>query len=90
MVDGKILIIVLYFHDLILTGDEKIIKYCKDDIAREFEMKDMEVLNYFLGLEIWKRDGELFVSQGNNSKDILRKFQYMKGNKPMETSLVGN
>ena len=58
------MIIVLYVYDLILTDDEQLIHSCKEDIAREFEMKDMGLLHYFLGLEIWQRDGELFVSQG--------------------------
>ena len=62
VVDGKLLIIVLYVDDLILTGDEHLIKFYKEDLAREFEMKDMGLLNYFLGLEIWKIDGEIFLS----------------------------
>ncbi|MCY6524967.1 reverse transcriptase domain-containing protein, partial [Actinobacillus pleuropneumoniae] len=41
IVDGKILIIVLYVDDLILTGDDQLIKSCKEDLAREFEMKEM-------------------------------------------------
>ena len=53
IVDGKLLIIVLYVDDLILTGDEKLIKSCKEDLARDLEMKDMGLLHYFLGLEIW-------------------------------------
>ena len=61
-VDGKILIMVLYVDDIILAGDEKLIISCKEYLAREFEMKDMGLLHYFLGLEIWKMDGELFVS----------------------------
>ena len=84
VVDGKIFIIVLYVDDVILTGDENLITSCKEDLAREFEMKDMGLLNYFLGLEIWQRDGELFVSQGKYAKEILRKF-HMKGDKPVET-----
>jgi hypothetical protein len=52
VVEGKILIIVLYVDDLILTGDEKLIHSCKDDLAKEFEMKDLGLLHYFLGLEI--------------------------------------
>ena len=62
VVEGKILIIVLYVDDLILTIDEKLIHSCKEDLAKEFEMKDMGLLHYFLGLEIWQREGELFVS----------------------------
>ena len=50
---------------------------------------DMGLLHYFLGLEIWQRDGELFVSQGKYAKEILRKF-HMERCKPMEIPLVGN
>ena len=62
MVEGKLLIIVLYVDDLILTSDELLILSCKEDLAREFEMKDLGILHYFLGLEIWQRNGGLFVS----------------------------
>ena len=62
LVEGKLLIIVLYVDDLILTSDEKLIISCKEDLAREFEMKDMGLMHYFLELEVWKDDGELFVS----------------------------
>ena len=52
VVEGNLLIIVLYVDDLILTGDELLIHSCKADIAKEFEMKDLGLLHYFLGLEI--------------------------------------
>ena len=74
VVEGKLLIIVLYVDDLILTGDEQWIHSCKADLAKEFEMKDLGLLHYFLGLEIWQREGELFVSQGKYAREILEKF----------------
>lgn len=37
VVEGKLLIIVLYVDDLILIGDVKLVKYCKEELAREFE-----------------------------------------------------
>jgi hypothetical protein len=89
VVEGKILIIVLYMDDLILTGDEKLIHSCKDDLAKEFEMKDLGLLHYFLSLEIWQRDGELSVSQGKYAREILGKF-HMESCKPMDTPLSGN
>ena len=46
---GKLLIVVLYVDDLILTGDEQLIHSCKADNAKEFEMKDMGLLHFFLG-----------------------------------------
>ena len=82
-------IIVLYVDDLILTGDEQLIRSCKEDLAREFEMKDMGLIHYFLGLEVWKGDGELFVSKGNYSNEIIQRFQ-MDSCKPMEIPLVTN
>ena len=49
----------------------------------------MGLLHYFLGLKIWQRDGELFVSQGKYAREILGKF-HMEGCKPMDTPLLGN
>lgn len=53
VVEGKLLIIVLYVDELILTSDENLIKSCKEDLAREFEMKGMGLMHYFLDLEVW-------------------------------------
>ena len=52
VVEGKLLIIVLYVDDLILTGDDQLIKSCKEDLAREFEMKYMGLMHYFLGMKV--------------------------------------
>eukprot|EP00253_Pinus_taeda_P010617 PITA_10617 len=49
-VDDKLLIIVLYVDDLILIDDDQLIKSCKKDLSREFEMKDMGLMHYFLGM----------------------------------------
>jgi len=89
MVEGKPLIIVLYVDDLILIGDDQLIQCCKEDLAREFEMKDMSLMHYFLGMEVWQKDGEVFVSQGKYANEILRRF-HMKKCKPMQTPLAGN
>eukprot|EP00253_Pinus_taeda_P025398 PITA_25398 len=88
VVEGKLLIILLYVDDLILTSDEKLIKYCKEDLVREFEMKDLGLMDYFLSMEVWKEDEELFVSHGMYANEIPTKF-HMERNKPMETPLIG-
>ena len=46
------LILVLYVDDIFLTGDERLIGDCKSNIAVEFEMKDLGLMHYFLGLEV--------------------------------------
>eukprot|EP00253_Pinus_taeda_P010164 PITA_10164 len=72
----------------LVASDDQLIKYCKEDLAREFEMKEMGFMHYFLGMEVWQGDGELFVSQGKYANEILRIF-HMESNEPMETPLVG-
>ena len=45
-------IFLLYVDDLLLTGEENIITYCKKNLVAEFEMKDLGLMHYFLGLEV--------------------------------------
>jgi len=54
LVRSKVLILVLYVDDLILTGAEKLIAGCKLDMASECEMKDIVLMHYFMGLEVWQ------------------------------------
>ena len=60
----KPLIMVLYVDDLFLTGDDSLIHQCKRELASEFEMKDLGLMHYFLGLEVWQKPSEIFLSQG--------------------------
>ena len=46
-------------------------------------------MHYFLGLEVWKGDGEPFVSQGEYANEIIHKF-LMERFKPMEIPLATN
>ena len=69
--DGQVIILVLYVDDLFLTGNEKLIEQCKKELTSEFEMKDLGLIHYFLGLEVWKRPREFFLSQGKQATDIL-------------------
>ena len=89
MVEGKFLIVVLYVDDLILTGDDQLIMSCKEDLVREFEMKDMGLMHYFLGMEVQQKDGELFVSQGKYANEIPKRL-HMENCKSMQTPLAGN
>jgi hypothetical protein len=89
VVDGQSLILVLYMDDLFLTGAEKFIEWCKQQLASEFEMKDLGLMHYFLGLEVWQpqeimhqskvwqRKDDIFLSQGRYTIDILRRFMMM-------------
>jgi hypothetical protein len=69
--NGFPLILVLYVNDMFLTRDEKFIVECKRELTSEFEMKDLGLMQYFLGLEVWQRPNEIFLSQGKYTIEIL-------------------
>jgi hypothetical protein len=68
---GYPLILVLYVDELFLTGDEKLIDGCKRELIAEFELKDLGLMHYFLGLEVWKRPYEIFLSQRKYTIEIM-------------------
>ena len=47
---------------------------CNRELTLEFEMKDLGLLHYFLGLEVWQRSNEIILSQGKYAIDILKRF----------------
>jgi hypothetical protein len=81
--------LVLYVDDLFLTGSESLIVECKRALTSEFEMKDLGMMHYFLGLEVWQRTDEILLSQGKYIVEILKKFG-MTDCKPMATPMVMN
>ena len=47
-------ILLLYVDNIFLIGNEKQIVECKKKLAEEFEKKDLGLMQYFLGLEVWQ------------------------------------
>lgn len=52
-------------------------------------MKDLGLMHYFLGLAVWQRLDEIFLSQGKYTVDVLRRFGMMDC-KSMATPMVSN
>ena len=52
VVHNHVLILALYVDDLFLTSDEQLIDQCKRQLTSKFEMKDLGLMHYFLGLEV--------------------------------------
>ena len=44
----------------------------KKKLVEEFEMKDLGLMHYFLGLEVWQSSKGIFLNQGNYAVEILR------------------
>jgi hypothetical protein len=41
-------------------------------------MKDVGMMHYFLGLEVWQGTNEIFMSQGKYTVEILRRFEMLE------------
>ena len=49
---------------MIITGDDKEeIRSLKEQLSCEFEIKDLGQLKYFLGIEVLRLKGGIFISQ---------------------------
>jgi hypothetical protein len=84
------IILLLYVDDLFLTGEENLIIECKKRLASEFEMKDLSLMHYFLGLEVWQSPERIFLNQGKYAVEIIKRFDMLECksmNTPMEAEL---
>ena len=87
--DGNQVIFLLYMDDLFLKSDEELILDSKRKLAVEFEMKDLNTMHYFLGLEVWQKPSKIILSQGKYPMDILKRFRMMDC-KSMTTPMMTN
>ena len=66
----------LYVDDLIYTGNsEKMMQDFKNGMMETYEMSDLGILHYFLGMEIYHSNDGIFISQKKYAKNILKKFK---------------
>eukprot|EP00253_Pinus_taeda_P031111 PITA_31111 len=70
-------------------GVERLIDHYKRDLAAGFEMKDIGLIHYFLGLEMWQEQGHFFLRQGKYIVDILGRF-HIEDCKSMSTPMITN
>jgi hypothetical protein len=73
--------------DLFITGAKHLIAECKMSLASDFEMKDIGLMHYLLGMEVWQEEGHIFLGHGKYVADIFSRFQ-MEYCKPMSTPMV--
>ncbi|GKV47061.1 hypothetical protein SLEP1_g53999 [Rubroshorea leprosula] len=84
---GKMLIVCLYVDDLIYTRNDKAMfdKFKKSMMA-EFDMSDLGLMHYYLGIEVDQSAAGIFISQKKYVQDILDRFR-MKECNPVSTPI---
>jgi len=60
---------------LLITGScrEQIDKF-KEEMESVFEMTDLGGMTFFLGIQIFQKQNEIFLCQHKYAKEILKKF----------------
>ncbi|XP_071916242.1 uncharacterized mitochondrial protein AtMg00810-like [Coffea arabica] len=86
-VDGEIVVISLYVDDLLVTGSSKeLIDKFKKEMEDVFEMTDIGMMSFFLGMEIQQKQNEVFLCQQKYAKEVLKNFN-MEGCKSTATPM---
>ena len=70
---GQMLIACLYVDDLIFTGDYGIADF-KAVMESKFEMTDMGLMKCFLGIEVRRSEGGIFISETKYASEVLKRF----------------
>ena len=62
----------LYVDDLIFIGDYGI-AYFKTVMESEFEMTDLGLMKFFLGIEFQQSESGIFISQSKYASEVLKR-----------------
>ena len=91
--NGDILIVCLYVDDLIFTGNNPgMFEDFKKAKTKEFEMTNIGLMAYYLGIEVKQIEDGIFISQEGYAEDILKKFEMLISNgasSPCKNKVVG-
>ena len=87
---GKVRALIVYIDDIVLTGDdlEKMARL-KTYLAKEFEIKDLGKLKYFLRIDVARSKEGIFIPQHKYVLDLLKEIG-MIGSKAMDTPMNPN
>ncbi|XP_014506428.1 uncharacterized protein LOC106766193 [Vigna radiata var. radiata] len=77
--------LIVYVDDIVLTSSESHgISQMKQHLCNHFQIKDLGILRYFLGIEVAQSNDGIVISQRKYALDILKETGLMNS-KPMDT-----
>ena len=75
---GKHQIFLLpYVNDIVVTNTDKFLHTFIKYLGREFDIKDLGPLHYFLGLQVYKNSDRLHINQVKYAHDLLSKHDLL-------------
>ncbi|KAJ0512023.1 putative RNA-directed DNA polymerase [Helianthus annuus] len=81
------IILLVYVDDIVVTGNNKIeIEKVKACLKESFQIKDLGILRYFLGIEVLYSDACICLSQRKYCLELLNEFGYLAC-KPVTTPI---
>ncbi|KAL6347481.1 hypothetical protein AAG906_026003 [Vitis piasezkii] len=88
--DFQLLIVSLYVDDMLVIGNQLgLIQSFKDEMNKVFEMTNLGVMKFFLGMKVMQSHSGIFICQQKNAMDMLKKFK-MQDCKPVSTPMTTN
>jgi Reverse transcriptase (RNA-dependent DNA polymerase) len=88
--EEKLTVLIIYVDDMIITGNDRDeIKRLEERLSKEFEMKNLGGLKYFLGIEVIRTKQGITLSQRKYILDLLAEVGMMDC-KPADTPLIRN
>ena len=88
---GRVIALLVYMDDIIVTRndcEEQV--QLKDNLSKTFEIKDLGILKYFLGIEVAYSKAGIFLSQRKYILDLLHETSLLGGkgaSAPMECNV---
>ena len=80
----------MYVDDVIFTGnDDCLIEHFKTVMKEEFEMTDMGLLRYFLGIEVEQDKNGIFISQEKYVNEVLERFNMQECKAAITPTVMG-
>jgi hypothetical protein len=90
-VGKNVVCLVVYVDDLLITKtNESYIASIKKGLKKDFKMKDLGHLHYYLGIEVIQNPKYIFISRKKYIRELLNKFDMVECNRvytPMEHNL---
>jgi hypothetical protein len=85
---GLTMMILVYVDDIIVVSSSaEAMTLLLQDLKKEFALKDLGDMHYFLGIEVTKTQDGILLSQGKHTTEILQRASMVKC-KPVNTLLA--